>query len=495
MSDSKISYAPFAAFVLGLTSAAAPAQEQWSPDPNANNPVAVVADVQSFPIVVGNFYTTYAWRSARFDVGTGTIVYDIDAQQFDTEGVPQWGPTGVRIVSGSVSGLGSPAARPFAMIEDPDGVILAWHDTRNAPDAGDIYAQKLNSAGIPQWVVGGIPVSTAFGLQVSPVLVTDGSGGAIVAWQDQRNGPANSDIFAQRVNASGLPQWFATGVLVCIAPGNQLQPASAANITDGRVVITWTDSRGGDQDIYAQQLSFAGGPQWTLDGIPVSAAPGNQRRVVIDNIGNGWVMAWEDERNGGDEDVYAQKLERFSGAALWTANGVQVASTPNASAPILLGESFFPEAFIAWQDERNGSGNADIFAQVLDSAGVPQWGVNGVTVCGATGNQVSPVAVRYYSGPLFIVAWEDSRNGAADIFAQGIDSAGSVVWTPDGVPISTAPDRQARISMRVAQSALIPGALLVWEDDRNAGTATDIYAAKVGLNGVLPVSLSTFRVE
>jgi len=44
---------------------------------------------------------------------------------------------------------GTTTARPFAMSASYDGVILTWHDVRNAPDAGDIYAQKLNSAGIP----------------------------------------------------------------------------------------------------------------------------------------------------------------------------------------------------------------------------------------------------------------------------------------------------------------------------------------------------------
>jgi len=58
---------------------------------------------------------------------------------------------------------------------------------------------------------------------------------------------------------------------VCSAPGDQLLPAIVANLPFDRLVITWADSRGGDQDIYAQQLGLAGGPQWTLDGVAVSA--------------------------------------------------------------------------------------------------------------------------------------------------------------------------------------------------------------------------------
>jgi hypothetical protein len=486
MSDRKmLSSRTLALFLLGWTSTAVVAQEQWSPDPNANNPVAVVADVQSFPIVVSDSGSgsVFAWRSARFDVGTGTTVYDIDAQRFDNDAVPQWGPTGVRIVTGSVSATGN--SQPLAMVRATDGVILAWHDVRNVPDAGDIYAQKLNNLGIPQWTVGGTPVTTAFGLQDSPVVASDLSGGAIIVWQDQRGGPANSDIYAQRLNASGLPQWIATDVPVCAAPGNQLQPkVGTATVVFG-LAMTWTDSRGGDQDIYAQRLSLAGGPQWMLDGVPVSAASGNQRRPVI---ANGPLIAWEDDRNGGDNDVYAQSLDQVTGAPLWTANGVQVASTPNASAPILLG------SFIAWQDERNGAANVDIFAQLLNSSGVPQWVPNGITVCGAAGNQVAPVAVDANVIET-TVAWEDARNGAADIFAQGISPlSGAVLWTPNGVAISTAQGRQARISAISAASAPA-GTILVWEDDRNGATTTDIYAAKVATNGALPITLQRLSIE
>lgn len=480
------------AFVLGCTASAALAQDQWSPDPNENNPVAVVADVQSFPIVVGVLETTFAWRSARFDVGTGTTVYDIDAQRFDSDGVPQWGPTGVRVVSISVSATGTPIVPPFSMVQGTDGVTLAWHDVRNAPDAGDIYAQKLNNAGIPQWIVGGMPVTTAFDLQDGPELISDGSGGAVVTWQDRRTGPANSDIYAQRLNASGLPQWVASGLPVCAAPGNQLQPGIVANLPFDKLVITWADSRGGDQDIYAQQLNLAGGPQWTLDGVPVTAAPGNQRRPVIEGTA-GWTIAWEDDRNGGDNDVYAQRLNFVTGAPLWTVNGVQVANTPNASAPILVrGGS---GVFIAWQDERNGGANVDIFAQTLDDLGVPQWVPNGITVCGAIGNQVSPAGefVNQPFAPLVIIAWEDARNGAADVFAQGVDASG-ILWTPDGVPISSASNRQGQISIMSVISPFA-AAVLVWEDDRNSATTTDIYAAKVGTNGVLPVALQGFSVE
>src|SRR5687768_18288989 len=39
---------------------------------------------------------------------------------------------------------------------------------------------------------------------------SDGAGGIIVAWEDRRSTP--SDIFAQRLNAAGVAQWLPNGI-------------------------------------------------------------------------------------------------------------------------------------------------------------------------------------------------------------------------------------------------------------------------------------------
>jgi hypothetical protein len=183
------------------------------------------------------------------------------------------------------------------------------------------------------------------------------------------------------------------------------------------------------------------------------------------------------------------------GVPQWTPNGVQVASTPNASAPSVVYAD--GNIIIAWQDERNGPADINIFAQALNFAGVAQWPANGITVSGAAGNQVFPVATSpsgQYPARV-IVGWEDMRNGAADIFAQGIALTGATVWTPDGVPISTATNRQGQVSSARSGGSEFPGAVFVWEDDRNGATSTDIYAASISVTGVLPVLLQTFAVE
>jgi hypothetical protein len=87
--------------------------------------------------------------------------------------------------------------------------------------------RRVDAAGIPQWTANGVALCTVAREQSGPAIVTDGAGGAIVAWQDTRGG--NYDIYVQRVNASGVPQWTADGVALCTAINSQL---SAALVSD-----------------------------------------------------------------------------------------------------------------------------------------------------------------------------------------------------------------------------------------------------------------------
>lgn len=77
--------------------------------------------------------------------------------------------------------------------------FVTWQDEDNG--AIDIYAQSINLAGTILWDDSTV-ITNAPGAQRNPILVEDGLGGAIIAWEDFRNG-AQSDIFAQRVNVKG----------------------------------------------------------------------------------------------------------------------------------------------------------------------------------------------------------------------------------------------------------------------------------------------------
>ncbi|MCK4539487.1 MAG: hypothetical protein KAV42_11885, partial [Candidatus Krumholzibacteria bacterium] len=66
------------------------------------------------------------------------------------------------------------------------GSIIVWQDNRNGDM--DIYAQRIDSNGAVLWTIDGVPICTATGEQSIPRITSDGAGGAVVTWQDLRSG-------------------------------------------------------------------------------------------------------------------------------------------------------------------------------------------------------------------------------------------------------------------------------------------------------------------
>jgi hypothetical protein len=278
-----------------------------------------------------------------------------------SSGTPMWSANGVQLCS-TPQNPQDPEVAP----DGSGGAVVTWYDARNGNN--DVYAQKsAASGGTVQWTVNGIAVSATSGEQEYPQIVHDGSGGVIIAWQDSRNG--TYDIYAQRIDiATGTPQWSVDGVAVCATSGDQTSPMLVPDGAGG-AVITWQDDRNGNDNIYAQRISMsAGSSQWTSGGVPVCTAAMEQRspRIIADGEGN-MIVSWEDFRNGADYDIYAQKIDTVSGSLLWSSGGAGVSVRSGDQTDHRIVANGSGGAIITWVDDRNG--NEDIYAQELRSDG------------------------------------------------------------------------------------------------------------------------------
>lgn len=421
----------------------------------------------------GSGNTIIVWPDQRSDPNND--YWDIYVQKLNYDATTSWTADGVAICTASYGQL-----YPQLVSDGAGGAIIVWQDSRDVYNV-DIYAQRVNASGVPQWTTNGIGVCTASGNQYEPAICTDGSGGAIIAWRDERD--SGRDIYAQRINASGAAQWTTNGIGVCTQASSQYTPIMTSDRLGGAIIV-WRDYRSaGTPHQYAQKVNSSGVPQWTTDGVELCTASGGQvePRIAPDGA-DGAIVTWRDERNGQDNpDIYAQRVN-WNGTIQWTssASAICTATGYQTRPDIVLDGGGY--VVIVWEEGRTGY--YDVYAQRLNSSGTAQWTANGVAVCAATGSQTSPHVIADNARGT-IISWTDYRtSNYADIYAQKLNSSGVAQWTANGVAISTAPNFQSYQQI-VHDNA--GGAYLAWQDGRSSPNE-NIYAYRVSSTGQQPVA-------
>lgn len=415
-----------------------------------------------------------------FDFRTGTINSDIYAQKIDSFGNVLWTANGVILSNSS-----NKENDPYIVSDGAGGAIIVWQDS-SATTIWDVRAQRINASGTILWGSSGVLVCNANSSQEFVGVVEDGAGGAIIAWQDYRNG--NWDIYAQRVNSSGTVIWTANGVALCTATGNQWSIDITTDGTGG-AIVTWYDNRSGIFDIYAQRVNAGGSVVWTADGVAICTAANNQYspKITTDGLG-GAIITWEDFRSGSNFDIYAQGINA-TGSVVWTANGVGVCTNTSAQASPAIANDDNNGAIIIWGDFRNG--NIDIYAQRLNSSGTALWLANGIGIVTQTAQQYNRLISEDGQGGA-LICWNDDRNGTDDVFAQRVDGNGNILWSSAGVLINDPTALDDQDWANAISDGRRGGAFLVWEDYRNFSTTyVDIYANRVDSFGIVGIKEKT----
>jgi len=390
---------------------------------------------------------------------------DLYAQRVDADGNLLWALDGVPICT-------QPGDQYAAAVvsDGAGGAIIAWHDNRSGDYQWDIYAQHVDGAGHPLWAVDGVLVCGAGQYQTYPRIVTDTHHGAVIAWEDER-GYVSTDIYAQRVDGNGNLLWAANGMPVCTYNGVQENFVMASDDSGG-AYFAWQDPRSGGVDywdIYGQRLNSLGARQWILNGLRVCGAADDQEWPGIMADADGVIIAWSDSRSAGVYDrIYAQRVDP-PGNTQWTMDGVLVHVGTGSQLDPRLASDDAGGAIVAWRDV--GGADWDVRAQRLDADGVRQWPP--VVVSGAPGDQLAPRIVPDGSGGA-ILAWEDRRvgTGEEEIYAQRVDANGNTLWDVDGKAICTAPYGQRHLDL-VRDGT--DGGIVTWSDNRS-GSDWDIYA-------------------
>ncbi|MDD5593689.1 MAG: hypothetical protein PHG97_02965 [Candidatus Margulisbacteria bacterium] len=379
---------------------------------------------------------------------------NIYAQKINRQGTLLWGKNAIPLARVKADQI-----NPQLVPDGAGGAIVAWEDQRD-PNFTKIYGQRISSQGKKVWEGGSLSLAKIDSRQTAPVIVSDNAGGAIVTWQDERDPLSLKDIYGQRVSGSGQLLWGKSGLPVCTENGDQ---ADAAAISDGGgVVIAWTDYRRGERnpDIYAQRLDISGKPLWEKGGLLVCGAPDVQKAPALskDKEG-GTIIAWTD-KGGGSYDIYAQRVNS-EGKTLWLADGIPISQSPRTQQnPVISNQ------VIVWEDYRLG--NWDIFANSVSLQGKLLWGDEGTPVVSLPLTQYAPRIINWKNEGT-IIAWEDYRNGKQyEIFMQMLDNNGRSLWLENGFMVkSTNGARAPKLLPIPEENAFV----VIWEDYTGGGKA------------------------
>ena len=456
-------------------------EPRWPAD---GAPLCAIGGIQRRATIAedGSGGVLVVWEDARHGAN------DIYAQRVPADLLAHfWGANGIPICRA----IGE-QERPRIAPDGAGGAYIVWQDLRG--NYYDIFAQHLLEDGYYDWGWGedGSAVCTSTGGQLEPQITSDGSGGAIVTWFDSRGG-ATFDIYAMRLttHAASAPGWVQNGVALCRAPGDQIYPQIGGD-GEGGAFVTWTDWRNGSAaDIYVQRITAIGivPACWPGDGLAVCSFAAVQESPIV--VGNGrgrGLVAWTDWRSGATADIYAASLPTTAEEVEQPVDGTLAVEAAADQLPSSSRTAVEPQsdgvggAFVAWEDTRGGG--IDVYAQRLriDGRPAPGWPAGGVALGVPAAHRAAPVLASDGAGGVF-VAWQEESGGATgyDIRVQRLGPNGVVAagWPPAGVAACAALGAQLFPSLATSTSGSV---FVVWQDFRN-GAAADIYAIHIGANG------------
>lgn len=196
-----------------------------------------------------------AWDDGR------TTATDIYAQHLSAAGGAMWAANGIAVCNADTIQSGV-QLRALA----DGGVIAAWRDYRHLP-ATSIYAQRVAGDGSFAWAGNGMLVC-ANAPAMERFAVAAGLGDStFVAWNTLVS--VGADVFAQKIDGAGVRQWGEYGVTVCRGPSDQTNCAAAGDGAGGLLVCYRDRRSANDPNLYANHL----GPDGSLGGGPTVSVP------------------------------------------------------------------------------------------------------------------------------------------------------------------------------------------------------------------------------
>lgn len=355
-------------------------------------------------------------------------------------------------------------------------------DAPAAPNAGKAASSKL------------APLAVSAAKAVTTARPARSQGNADVAWNgkyffvvwNEANAVGRTQVWGARVTKTGNVL-DPNGILLATDEFNDNTVPTVAG-GPGRFLIAWEiDIEGTYSDLGAAMVNNAGAitRQWGL-----SFGDNGQSVPVANWNGKLFVVAWQDEPDADNEEIYGTRVT-LDGLTLDGCSTDSCPSGDDTGIPIVVdptADQVDPaiasnaDVWVVPYSDRNAATPNDIGSSavaVQGSAVIP----GGWPLSEAAGSQTAPSVAR--NGEVFLVAWTDTRDGAAsNIYATRTKPGDEVNYDPtaldpNGIAVSTAAGIQSQVSVTNRGT----GFLATWSDQRGGGQ--NIFGSRVTAGGVV----------
>ncbi|MEW6431653.1 MAG: MopE-related protein [Myxococcota bacterium] len=289
---------------------------------------------------------------------------------------------------------------------------VAWSGTRwglvyadDASGVEQLYFRALGPTGTPQ--AAAVKLATSTASSDWPDVVWTGSAFA-VAYDDQRAGANQHDIYFQRLDTDG--QRLGGEIRVTTDPGRQSSPVLKWNGSEFGLV--WTDYRfAPNREVYFRRLAADGQPLGAEVRVTNDTADSAWPDLAWNDLDREWAVVWHDSRDGNAE-VYFARLDAQGGRA---GPDVRLTSAGGFSGYASIDWNGYQYG-VSWQDDRAAANKPAIyFAQVS-----AQGRKNGGDLKLSNGSGSSSFTTALWNGSTFAFCWRDDRDGNTEIYFASV---------------------------------------------------------------------------
>ena len=482
--------------------------------------ISSAVDRQYKPRVKANNLGAYiVWYDLRDNLGATPVNNDIYLQRVTIENGLEWDSELPIARGGFYSNLSYiPDNTESRLTADLNGnAYVTWMSDSSIEGEYDIVLQLINSNSEILYDENGLVVSEADKRQESPIVRSDGSGGAFVVWGDKRNGSIG--VYAQHIYDTGAISllddgkeffWGIDGNTV----SSYANKPSALYMGDNELVVLWTDQRYGQnlknfgQKIYNNWLDSDVSDGFILSNAdaqdypvlenldnniihvfpdvsgevklkyqvldlslnlldnesslvnPTSSSPQFYNSFSLVNTDNGTFLAFSEQVYFAAFNVFLQKFDD-NGSVF--SNPIALTSNFTADENVRNVHDIPGYGLIIVYDSESWLTGRKVKLMAVDYEGnILQGWSDGISVCDVDSNQDYLDSVTTDQG-VFII-WNDGRGDGDDIYGQMIDINGNLLGNSIGEEIAVYDSYQQNPSIAYNDKLSQNEVLICWED-------------------------------